>query len=144
MKNCEIFDINDSDISARIIAENTLAFAFLTRTPIVTGHTLICPKRPVSKSEMLTVKELAHIMQLKDVVCDQLKRILAAEGFNFAWNEGSTAGQTVSHFHLHVVPRRDGDTGITQYEPRVFLYRPGVRPTSPEKELADIASLLRV
>ena len=54
------------------------------------------------------------------------------------------AGQTVPHFHLHILPRKKGDTGITQYEPRIFLYRPGTRATLPQEELASLASLLRL
>ena len=65
------------------------------------------------------------------------------EGFNFAWNDGPIAGQSVPHFHLHVLPRKQGDTGITEYEPRQFLYRPGSREASPEAELAAIAKMIQ-
>ena len=65
------------------------------------------------------------------------------EGFNFAWNEGSVAGQTVPHFHLHIVPRKKRDAGITEYEPRVFLYRPGSRADSQHEELVSFAKELR-
>jgi len=64
-------------------------------------------------------------------VCTALKKALVAEGFNFAWNEGAVAGQTVPHFNLHIVPRTTGDSGIWEYEPREFLYRPGSRAASP-------------
>ena len=43
-----IFDFKNSDISDRMIAENEYAFAFLNKMPIVPGHILICPKRPVT------------------------------------------------------------------------------------------------
>ncbi len=66
-----------------------------------------------------------------------------AEGFNLAWNEGKIAGQNVSHFHLHVVPRKIGDAGITEYEPRKFLYRSGSREESPDTELLAVANLIR-
>lgn len=68
---------------------------------------------------------------------------MEAEGFNFAWNEGKDYGQSVPHFHLHVVPRSPGDEGITEYEPRKFLYRPGSREDSPETELAAVAAEIR-
>ena len=66
-----------------------------------------------------------------------------AEGFHYAWNEGAVAGQSVPHFHLHVIPRRAGDEGITEYEPRKFLYRPGSREVSPAEELNAVAKLVR-
>jgi diadenosine tetraphosphate (Ap4A) HIT family hydrolase len=72
-----------------------------------------------------------------------LARSFGAEGFNFAWNDGKLAGQSVPHFHLHVLPRKTGDQGIYEYEPRKFLYRPGERDASPETELIEVASIIR-
>ncbi|MBX7066185.1 MAG: HIT domain-containing protein [Parachlamydiales bacterium] len=135
--------INDPTIPKRKIAENERAFAFLGQMPIVPGHTLICPKRVVARSEELTLEEWRDILKLKELICIAMKTSLGAEGFNFAWNEGEMAGQSVPHFHLHVLPRKAGDGGITQYEPRSFLYRPGIRDISPHEELADLADLLR-
>ncbi len=136
--------INDPTIAERIVAENQLAIAFLGKMPIVPGHTLICPKREIAKSEELTFEEWRDILDLKERVCKKLMGVFQAEGFNFAWNEGDLAGQSVAHFHLHVLPRKAGDAGILQYEPRVFLYRPGIRDISPQEELSSIATLLRV
>lgn len=53
------------------------------------------------------------------------------------------AGQTVPHFHLHIVPRKQGDAGILEYEPRKFLYRPGSREEGPEAELQSVAAQIR-
>jgi diadenosine tetraphosphate (Ap4A) HIT family hydrolase len=135
--------IDDPTVAERTVAENRLAIAFLGKMPIVPGHTLICPKREVAKSEELSIEEWRAILELKEIVCKKLKSVFQAEGFNFAWNEGELAGQSVPHFHLHVLPRRAGDAGILEYEPRKFLYRPGVRDLSPQGELASIAALLR-
>ncbi len=137
------FDVNHPTIKERMIAENLLAFSFLTHRPIVPGHTLICPVRCATTCEELTQDEWKDILELKFQVCHALKKAFHAEGFNFAWNMGEEAGQTVPHFHLHVVPRKAGDTGILHYEPREFLYRPGSREISPSEELQQIAELLR-
>jgi diadenosine tetraphosphate (Ap4A) HIT family hydrolase len=137
------FDINDPDIKARTVARNQLAFSFLSYQPIVPGHLVICPIRCVVTSEELTPEEWTAILNLKSSLCDALKTAFGAQGFNFAWNMGAEAGQTVPHFHLHVVPRRAGDTGILEYEPRVFLYRPGSRAITPTEELSQIAQLLQ-
>ena len=83
------------------------------------------------------------LFALRKQVAGALKRVFSAEGFHFVWNEGKVAGQNVSHFHLHIVPRKKGDAGITEYEPRRFLYRPGSREPSPEKELQAIAKHVR-
>jgi len=137
------FDFTDVDITSRMVAENELAFAFLNKMPILPGHTLICPKEPLASSEQLTPAIWADILKLKEVVCLKLKKVLGAKGFNFAWNENLIAGQTVPHFHLHVVPRKENDEGIAQYEPRVFLYRPGSRADSPKQELITLSQELR-
>jgi len=142
-QSIKYFDPQDPKIKDRIIARNHLAFSFLTLMPIVTGHSLICPIRIVGSSEQLTLEEWQAILELKLKVCQALKKTFHAEGFNFAWNMGENAGQTVPHFHLHVVPRKVGDSGILEYEPRVFLYRPGSRATSPLKELRQTAELIK-
>lgn len=131
------------EIKARSIAENETAWAFLTNIPITPGHCLISPKRVVETVDELTQNELLDIFSLLQTVKSALKTVYGAEGFNCAWNEGEEYGQSVPHFHLHVVPRTPGDTGITEYEPREFLYRPGSRETSPESELATVAAGLK-
>lgn len=74
-----------------------------------------------------------------------LKHALSAEGFNYTWNEEKIGGQSVPHMHLHIVPRKEGDAGIYQYEPREFLYRPGPRSTTtPNEELKKIIDLIKL
>lgn len=137
------FDINSQKIKDRLIAKNHLAFAFPSYMPIVPGHVLICPIRVVENCEGLSKEEWEAILSLKLSISLALKKAFKAEGFNFAWNMGVNAGQSVPHFHLHVLPRKEGDTGILEYEPRKFLYRPGSRLQSPSEELQEIACLLR-
>ena len=136
------FYFDGDDVSYRVITENKYSFAFLAQMPILPGHTLIIPKKIVALSNDLTTDIWIDILKLKDVVCAKLKKNLGATGFNFAWNEGFVAGQTVSHFHLHIVPRAENDKGIAQYEPRVFLYRPGSRANSQKEELENLAKEL--
>ena len=72
-----------------------------------------------------------------------LKNLFDAEGFHHVWNEGAVAGQSIPHLHLHIVPRKNGDVGITEYEPRKFLYRPGSRESTPEDELRVVAEQIK-
>jgi histidine triad (HIT) family protein len=131
------------EIKERGISENETAWAFLTNIPITPGHSLVSPKRVVETMEELTKEELIDIFALAALVKDSLRKSFGAEGFNFAWNEGEKYGQSVPHFHLHIVPRTPGDEGISEYEPRKFLYRPGSREPSPEAELSAIAKQIR-
>lgn len=139
----DFFDVFDPQISERIVLKNKLAFAFVNQMPIVPGHVLVCPIRAVASSEELSTEEWLAILDLKKAICDLLRKTLHAEGFNFAWNEGSMAGQTVAHFHLHVLPRKRGDEGVYQYEPRSFLYRPGTRALGPKEEILEVVELIR-
>lgn len=129
--------------SERIIAENDLVWAFPTNIPITPGHTLVVPKRCVPTLDDMTAEERLALFEMTGQIQAALRKALGAEGFNVAWNHGEMAGQTVPHFHLHIVPRRTGDTGISEYEPRKFLYRPGSREESPQAELAAIADHIR-
>ena len=135
---CEI-----PDIQKRSIIRNEFAWAFPTNIPVVPGHILVAPVRCVALFEDLTNEEKHAIFTLRDQLKKALTKAFQAEGFNYAWNEGKLAGQSVPHFHLHILPRKEGDTGITEYEPRKFLYRPGSREETPEAELQDISNIIR-
>ncbi|TSC65753.1 MAG: hypothetical protein CEO22_368 [Candidatus Berkelbacteria bacterium Gr01-1014_85] len=106
--------------------------AFLTNIPIVPGHTLVVPKRHAAKYEALDQDESLAIEVLRTKIMHSLIKTFRATGFNFAWNDEKIAGQSVPHFHLHIVPRQEGDTGIYEYDPRQFLSRPGSRAESPK------------
>ncbi len=133
MNNCVYCTL--PEIKERQIVENDLAWAFLTNIPITPGHTLIVPKRCVAKYEDLTKEEREAVEELRMKIVNAFTKLYGAEGFNIAWNVNKIAGQSVPHFHLHIVPRKAGDEGIYEYEPRKFLYRPGSRETTPEAEL---------
>lgn len=131
------------EIAARRIVENEFALAFPTNIPITPGHTLVIPKRHVGTYEALTDHELTSLFELAASIQSALRKTFGAEGFNCAFNVDEVAGQSIPHFHLHIVPRKAGDTGITMYEPREFLYRPGDRASSPEEELRAVAAQIR-
>ena len=131
------------EIKEREVLSNDLAWAFPTNIPITPGHMLVIPKRCVAKYDELTNEEHRAIEELRLKVSFALKKLYDAEGFHFSWNDGKVAGQSVPHFHLHIVPRKEGDAGITEYEPRKFLYRPGDREATMEAELKAIAKEIR-
>ena len=131
------------EIAERTVLKNELAWAFLTNIPITPGHILIAPIRCVQTFSEMTPAEVAAIFELREKLAPVLKKVFGAEGFHFAWNEGEAACQNVPHFHMHMVPRKKGDEGITEAEPRKFLYRPGSRKDSPEAELKAVADKIQ-
>jgi histidine triad (HIT) family protein len=133
----------NKEIAERVIYEDDLVKIFPTNIPITPGHVLVLPKRHILKIDELSEKELVAIKDWIIKIKNVLKQTFEAEGFNIAFNEGEFAGQSVPHLHIHIVPRKKGDTGIYEYEPRKFLYRPGSRMESKEEELSEIAKLIK-
>jgi len=131
------------EIKERMIVSSKYSWAFPTNIPIVPGHILVVPKRCVATYEKMTGAEQKDLFALVAKLKKTLAKTFKTEGFNIAWNEGEIAGQSVPHFHLHLLPRKSGDNGITRYEPRKFLYRPGSREKTPEKELQAVAKLIK-
>jgi diadenosine tetraphosphate (Ap4A) HIT family hydrolase len=132
--NCPFCE--DSSIKNRTVIENAHAIAFPTNIHIVQGHLLIAPKRHVQYYEDATQEEKQAIEELRLKLKIAMKREFGAQGFNYAWNEEKIGGQSVPHFHLHMLRRIEGDQGVYQYEPREFLYRPGPRTiTTPTDDL---------
>jgi superfamily II DNA or RNA helicase/diadenosine tetraphosphate (Ap4A) HIT family hydrolase len=93
----------------RILAENTLVFAFFDAFPVSPGHTLIVTRRVVPSFFDCTLEEQRALMELVSTVKSLLDEQYHPDGYNVGFNAGSAAGQTVSHVHLHVIPRYTGD-----------------------------------
>jgi len=73
------------------------------------GHVLIIPKRHAATWEDLTVEEKSAAWAAVDQAMSVIRSRHAPDGFNVGFNLGSAAGQTVFHFHLHIIPRYTGD-----------------------------------
>ncbi len=141
--NAECPFCTSPEVHKRCIARNEYVAVFPTNIPIVPLHILIAPLRHASTLAELSSKERDALFDMAQRMATVLKKKFGARGFNFAWNEGTAGGQSVSHLHLHLVPRKTGDNGITEYEPRKFLYRPGSREKTPENELQVVADSIR-
>jgi ATP adenylyltransferase len=110
----------------RVSSENTLALAFRDAHPVTPLHTLVIPKRHVETWFDLTEPERRATGQLLDQCRDDiLGRDKSVSGFNIGMNSGPSAGQTVMHAHVHLIPRRHGD---------VEQPRGGVRGVVPGKQ----------
>lgn len=134
---------NTKEIKDREITGNSWVWAFPTNIPITPGHTLIAPRRCVKTLGDLTAQEKLAILDLAEEIMTALRKAFGAEGFNCVWNQEKLAGQSVPHFHLHLIPRKDGDTGLLGYDPRSMLYRTGDREPTPEEELMPIVEQIQ-
>jgi ATP adenylyltransferase len=109
-----------------VIAENELAYAIRDGFPVTELHTLVIPKRHVADYFDLHQPELNAINQLlQELKSDIVREDPEVTGFNIGINAGESAGQTVMHCHVHLIPRRKGDVE----EPRG-----GVRGVIPSRQ----------
>jgi len=94
----------------RIVSENELAIWLYDGYPVTAGHSLFIPKRHVSDYFDLFKPERNAIEALIAEAREKLQSDDATiTGFNMGANAGTTAGQTVLHAHVHLIPRREGD-----------------------------------
>ncbi len=131
------------DIKNRAITQNNLVWAFPTNMPITEGHTLIAPIRCARSLLDLTKEERSALLDMADLIMTALRKVYGAEGFNCVWNQEKLAGQSVPHFHLHIIPRKEGDTGLLGYDPRSMLYRTGDREPTDETVLLEVSNAIR-
>lgn len=108
----------------RIIFETNYSFVIRDGFPVSDGHTLVIPKRHIPSIFDATPEEQTDILVALEKSKKQLDETLNPSGYNIGINDGSSAGQTVMHLHVHLIPRYSGD----QEDPRG-----GVRWIFPEK-----------
>ncbi len=113
------------NIKSEIIAEYNSAYAINDKYPVSKGHILIIPQRHTKDFFSMTTNERRDAQQLllnmKKSIAEHDSSI---SGFNVGINCGESAGQTIFHAHIHLIPRRDGDTPNP---------RGGVRGVIPDK-----------
>jgi histidine triad (HIT) family protein len=112
MLDCIFCKIIDKHITAHIVFENDVVLAILDINQSTIGHTLVIPKGHhenfllTPKEEMLTVMEVAQKIAKKQM------ETLHAKGVNILMNSYPAAGQTVMHFHVHLIPRYNDDDQV--------------------------------
>lgn len=106
---CVFCKIINGEIPCFKLYENGFVTCFLDISQATKGHTLIVPKKHVENVFSLNEEEASEIMKAAVIVSNLLKEKLGVENVNLLNNSGSLAGQTVMHFHLHVIPRYEGD-----------------------------------
>jgi histidine triad (HIT) family protein len=107
--NCIFCKIANGEIPSRTIYENDLFRVILDNGPATEGHALVLPKDHYANLYEIPADTAAEAMKTAQTVAAMLKEKLHADGLNLVQNNGETAGQTVHHFHMHIIPRYKGD-----------------------------------
>ena len=111
---------------SRIAHENNLAYASYDTYPVSSEHCLIIPKRHVVDYFELTDKELIACNNLIKIIKNEvLNKDKSVKAFNIGTNAGKSAGQSIMHCHIHLIPRREGVVENPQG---------GVRSVIPKKQ----------
>jgi ATP adenylyltransferase len=100
------------DAEALIIHRSRLSYLILNRYPYNPGHLLAVPFRVVTDIAELTAAERADLMDEIVFGKEVLRVAVNPNGFNVGFNLGASAGSSISHLHMHIVPRWNGDTNF--------------------------------
>ena len=106
---CIFCKIANGDIPSKTIYEDEDFRVILDLGPAAKGHALILPKQHYKNLYELPEELAAKAMILAKKMATVMREKLACDGFNLVQNNGEVAGQTVFHFHMHLIPRYEDD-----------------------------------
>jgi histidine triad (HIT) family protein len=137
MSDCLFCKIANGEIPSYTVYEDQEFRAFLDIEPAGPGHTLIVPKKHAANFFELPEETAVHAMQLAQRLAKAMKEVLPIDGLNIIQNNGEVAGQTVMHYHLHVIPRYQGVGGLPGWE------KVTVSPEEMQEKAAALAAKLQ-
>ena len=116
--NCIFCKIVNGEIPSATIYEDEHFRVILDLMPASKGHALIIPKSHFRNLFDLEEHLAAQILVLAKNIMSRMKAALGCEGFNLVQNNEAVAGQTVFHFHMHLIPRYEGDNAGVRWNSR--------------------------
>ena len=108
-ENCIFCKLANGEIPTSTLYEDEDFRVILDANPASKGHALIIPKEHYANLYELDDELASKVLVLAKKMITKLAGILECDGYNLVQNNGETAGQTVFHFHLHLIPRYKGD-----------------------------------
>ncbi len=117
MADCIFCAIVAGELPATVVASDERAIAFMDINPATRGHVLVIPRAHSQDIHDIAAEDLAAVIALAQLVAGRARRQLGAEGVNLMHSAGRAAWQTVFHFHIHVIPRYDGDPLVLPWVP---------------------------
>lgn len=107
--DCIFCKIANGEIPSKTLYEDEDFRVILDLGPATKGHALILPKNHAANLYELSDETASKVMVLAKKMVEKMTEKLGCDGFNLVQNNGETAGQTVMHFHLHLIPRYKND-----------------------------------
>ena len=115
--DCIFCKIANGEIPSKTLYEDGSFRVILDLGPATKGHALILPKEHAENLYDLPDQTASEVMVLARKMAMRLVEKLDCDGLNLVQNNGEAAGQTVKHFHLHLIPRYAGDGQNINWEP---------------------------
>ena len=109
MSDCIFCKIANGEIPTNTVYEDADFRVILDANPSNPGHSLVLPKKHGKDIFELDAETVAKAHAVAKKTAEALKEAMNADGVNILQNNGEAAGQTVSHFHVHVIPRHKND-----------------------------------
>lgn len=130
--NCIFCKIANGDIPSKALYEDDEFKVILDLGPATKGHALILPKNHYRNLYELPDETASKVMLLAKKMAVKVTQKLDCDGFNLVQNNEEAAGQTVFHFHMHLIPRYEGDGQTLGWKP--------MEPT--QEELEEIKNII--
>ena len=109
MDNCIFCKIIKGDIPSYKIYEDEYTYAFLDIAKDAIGHTVIVSKNHVNNVLDADIETLSHVMETISKISNHYVNNCGFDGVNILNNSGSSAEQSVTHLHFHIIPRKEDD-----------------------------------
>jgi histidine triad (HIT) family protein len=139
-ETCPFCEIVSGRRPQEIVYSDDTVMAFLCEPPANWGHALVIPLLHRTDIWDIAPEELAATAGIARILAGVLRDELGAVGVNIRQNSGVHAGQDVFHFHMHIVPRYEGDTLLPGC---VWGESPWQPPSGGDLERRRVATLIR-
>lgn len=106
---CIFCKIINGEIPSKKVYEDENVLAILDISQATKGHTLVLPKKHCANILEIEDNTFVNVMNVTKMLAKKITKNLGAEGCNILNNCNEAAGQTVMHFHVHILPRYEGD-----------------------------------
>ncbi len=110
--------IVSGEIPAFKVYEDDQALAFMDINPASRGHTLVISKDEFPDLFAIPADTLAAVARATQAVAQGIRVALRPDGLNIIQNNGAAAGQVVFHYHVHLIPRWQGDAAVRLWRPQ--------------------------
>lgn len=114
--NCIFCKIANGEIPSASLYEDEKVKVILDISPASKGHALILPKEHYKNLYEISDDMASHVMMTAKKMAKKMKEELGLEGLNILQNNGEIAGQTVFHYHMHLIPRYSQDNVRVTWE----------------------------